>query len=659
MSGNQDPEDDASELTQHRASRLGTTSVRNEPGSVERTALTEGDIVDGRYFLESKLGGGGMGVVYRARDRLMEDQHDPDPFVAIKLIAESIRDFPEAPMALQRECKRAQKLSHPNIVRVFYFGREADTYFLTMELLHGESIEKLIKDCPGGLDWARAAPLIEQLCSGLSYAHAEGIVHSDIKPSNIFLTGAGTLKILDFGIAAPLRKPDSGGAETRFNPRNLGAVSPRYSSLEMQLGGEADARDDVFSSACVIYEFLTGRHPFRGSTPLQAVELDITPERVASLSASQNKALMGALALRRDKRVGSMAELQAGLLKNSSAGRASWKLYALIGTLVAIAILGAIGMWRMTTVKAVAAKPDVLAPTISDSQQFIARAKAESLLQLLGIELPQHFVGSQIAASDLLEVVGTKPRLARLGSSSEQIQTAFALCSRYAKGCQSEWFADETSRAVELRPFAMDTSAVSVGDFRQFVSRSHYRTGAEVSGAAYRMVGDRLRLVENGSWQNAVGAGPPDSAAAVVGINFADAQAYCSAAGKRLPTEDEWEYSARGPEGHLFAWGDDLGPALVKQTSQPKVSDGPSEGIGGIYRGLAGAVWEWVATDNGERKVLKGGPWQESNPANKRAATRGGELPERANGSSGFRCAQSTAKWPDAALWMNLVVSGQ
>lgn len=167
----------------------------------------------------------------------MEEQHDPDPFIALKLIAQSIRDYPEAQMALQRERKRAQKLSHPNIVRVFHFGRDGGTHYLTMELLEGRSLERLIGEHPKGLDWAQAAPLIQQLCCGLSYAHAEGIVHSDIKPSNVFLTGAGVLKILDFGIAAPLRKIESGAAETRFNPRQMGRYRLSTPRLRCIWGG--------------------------------------------------------------------------------------------------------------------------------------------------------------------------------------------------------------------------------------------------------------------------------------------------------------------------------------------------------------------------------------------------------------------------------------
>jgi TolB-like protein/Tfp pilus assembly protein PilF len=285
--------------------------------------VSPGTLIDRRYVLELPLGGGGMGEVYRARDTLMEKHRDRAPHVALKLIHESMRENADARTALQRECSRAQSLSHPNIVHVFTFGcdEKTDTDYLTMELLRGESLERLIREHPSGLEWARAAPIIEQLCAGLSYAHAQGIVHSDIKPSNVFITDAGVLKLLDFGIAAPLRNADPGSAETHFNPRHFGTVSPRYSALELFLGMEADPRDDVYSAACVIYELLTGQHPHQGLETPRAAELNLPPGPIASLSATQNEVLLRALSYRRSDRIASIAELQSGLLQSPAPSR--------------------------------------------------------------------------------------------------------------------------------------------------------------------------------------------------------------------------------------------------------------------------------------------------------------------------------------------------
>jgi serine/threonine protein kinase len=344
------------------------TSLRNPPrvlqmseppAAAEATAV----IVDARYVLQHRLGGGGMGVVYRALDQLMEKHHDRDPYVALKLISESLRQNEEARMLLQRECSRAQKLSHPNIVRVFYYGwdRTTDSDYLTMELLRGESLENVVRANPKGMPWTRVAPAIEQLCNALEYAHAEGIVHSDIKPSNLFLTDAMVLKVLDFGIAAPMRSADTASSETLLNPRRLGAVAPRYSSLEMFLGKDADPSDDVYSAACVIYELITGKHPFQGLETPRAAELNLKPEPVKVLSRAQNKVLAKALNFRRKDRTATMAELRDGLLHHQPIIRGIRIVYAgVAGVLIAaiaVTLLLRVGPGRPPADRAVTATP--------------------------------------------------------------------------------------------------------------------------------------------------------------------------------------------------------------------------------------------------------------------------------------------------------------
>jgi serine/threonine protein kinase len=302
-------------------------------------------IVDRRYVLEQHLGGGGMGVVYRARDTLMERHRDRDPFVALKLIHESMRNDQQARSLLQRECSRAQRLSHPNIVRVFYFGcdQATDTDYLTMELLRGNSLDHVIRERAAALEWSQAAPMVDELLAGLEYAHAEGVVHSDIKPSNLFVTDAGHLKILDFGIAVPLRNSESTGTDTYLNPRRLGAVAPRHSSLEMFQGKDADVSDDVYSVTCVIYELITGTHPYGGFQTPQAAERNLVPAVVPSLSRAQNDALREGLQFRRAQRTATIAELRRGLfpvIRPVAATKRSTSQYLwLAGTAVTAALV--------------------------------------------------------------------------------------------------------------------------------------------------------------------------------------------------------------------------------------------------------------------------------------------------------------------------------
>jgi formylglycine-generating enzyme required for sulfatase activity len=283
----------------------------------------------------------------------------------------------------------------------------------------------------------------------------------------------------------------------------------------------------------------------------------------------------------------------------------------------------------------------------------VAGSRTVALLQTLGVQAHEIDASHSYPESSIRALIASSPRQVTLGSSAEQIRAAYALCRQYSSACDASWYADESLRSVSLDPFELDATPVSVRSFRQFADASSYRTEAEKVGFAYAVVDGNLQPVSGGSWRNAIKQHPVGDEAAVVGVSFQDARAYCRSRGARLPTEDEWEYAARGPERHTFPWGDNVGPAANSPSSAPRVTDGPPEGTAGRYRGLSGNVWQWVNTEVDGRKVLKGGSWLEPNPANKRAATRRYELPARADEDSGFRCARSLTAWPDTELWLS------
>jgi serine/threonine protein kinase len=303
--------------------------------------VTVGTVLKGRFVLETLVAGGdkgGMGVVFKALDRIKEEAQDRNPYVAIKVLNEDFKRHPDSMMALQREARRAQTLAHPNIITVYDFDRDGDTVYMAMELLTGSPLDEVIRTNRdrGGLPVKDALQIITQLGRGLSYAHANNIVHSDFKPSNAFLTKDGVVKVLDFGIARATKLPD--GEKTRFDAGSLGAMTLPYASCEQLERQDPDPSDDVYALSIVSYELLTGRHPFERPDPEKPGKLlrtdaitarnqkmKPTPAPVPGLSRAQWRTLQRGLSFRRPGRLRNAAEFLEGMTPRKVA----------LGTLVA------------------------------------------------------------------------------------------------------------------------------------------------------------------------------------------------------------------------------------------------------------------------------------------------------------------------------------
>ena len=210
------------------------------------------DTTFGRYRIVGELGRGGMGVVYKAVDPLL------DRTLAIKTVnlAEAADEKLEYAARFQQEAKAAAGLSHPNVITIHDVGAEGDIAFMAMEFLQGRELRGLIYE-HGPLPVAQAVDIAAQVADGLGYAHERGVIHRDIKPGNIMILESGLVKIMDFGIAH-VRSSDV-RTKTGFV---LG--SPKYMSPEQVLGHRADPRCDLFSLGVVLYEMLTGAAPFSG-----------------------------------------------------------------------------------------------------------------------------------------------------------------------------------------------------------------------------------------------------------------------------------------------------------------------------------------------------------------------------------------------------------
>jgi predicted Ser/Thr protein kinase len=263
-----------------------------------------GDTLNGRFVLEECIGFGGMGTVYKALDLRKLEASDRNPYIAIKVLNVQFRGHPKSLIALQREAKKAQSLAHPNIVTVYDFDRDGSTVFLTMEYLSGNPLSRILR-APDftGMPYAETLRILRGMARALSYAHERGFVHCDLKPANVFLTDTGEVKVIDFGIARVFRKPEKDVDATVFDPGSLGGLTPAYASPEMLEHRVPDPRDDVYALACIVYELLTGKHPFDRATATQARNNGIRPQRPKKLDYRQWRALRAALAFEREARM--------------------------------------------------------------------------------------------------------------------------------------------------------------------------------------------------------------------------------------------------------------------------------------------------------------------------------------------------------------------
>ncbi|NOQ13261.1 MAG: protein kinase, partial [Methyloprofundus sp.] len=281
-------------------------------GNKQTSIIQTGKIIRDTYSLELKIGRGGMGQVWKALDLIQDAGEAKDKHVAIKFINHEIKSHPYALKALVREFARYKKLIHPNIVKAYELNRDGNEVFIVMEYLTGNELKEFIRQHPQGIPLTQAQPIIKAMCDALGYAHEEGIIHLDFKPGNVFYSPTTHVcKVIDFGIAR-LRSQQARD-ETLFDPGTLGAMTTAYASSEMLMESEPDPRDDVYSLACVVYELLSGHHPFNKCQSLKAEREKMRPQPIPGLSKDEFQALLHGLSFYREQRTDSASEFYSEL----------------------------------------------------------------------------------------------------------------------------------------------------------------------------------------------------------------------------------------------------------------------------------------------------------------------------------------------------------
>jgi serine/threonine protein kinase len=375
---------EAERLEAHLADEATRTLDDIAPADGASPDLEPGTVLRERFRILRVLGHGGMGTVYKATDLLKEEAHDRETSIALKVLKPGIVDADMTFMALQREARRAQQLAHPNIVTVYDFDRADDVIFMTMEFMQGCGLDRLLED--GALPIEEVRRITREVAAGLAYAHKRGIVHSDLKPENIFVLDDGRVKILDFGIARAWQ------AEKRdFVEDAVAGCTPAYASPEVLQRQQADPGDDVYALACVVAQMASGEHPFGWHSGLEARSKKLSPERPPGLNRREWQAVRLGLALEREKRPAT-AEAFLKQFLPATARTTAW-------TVAALAMLGALTYsWLMQPVPGPEVPFEDLPPGVQielreylgDARLFLDQGDVNSALQLFDLALKTH-----------------------------------------------------------------------------------------------------------------------------------------------------------------------------------------------------------------------------------------------------------------------------
>jgi len=549
----------------------------------------------GEFRILRELGRGGMATVFLAEDRILRRQ------VALKVMNRELAQSPKAMDRFRREAQAAARLEHPGIVPVFRFGEDHGTLFLAMQFVAGETLEARLQGVrqrtvdpqtkvgestnrDDGTSSAVVMPTITtsndylhecsrvicQVAHALDFAHNAGVLHRDVKPSNILLDTTGAPHLTDFGIA-----------KTEFLNRTSTTQDAigtwRYMSPEQASAERVDRRSDVFSLGTVLYEMLTLEHPFDGASPAEVVDAlrFETPRPVRVLNPSIPKDLATichkALEKRREDRYPTAAHFAADLdcqlrgdpilarPPTTTRRIVRWLQRRKIQSLVALATLA------VASVAAVAGmryQRSLQESAYVSLQALPIGTPCEALVSTWDRDTHSYLPASSIGNAPLLEQPFTpgQYRFALLASNG-----------RFAEVDASLGAGQSFTQHLFLNDSVVDSEDQVAFEGGQYVVRVIDPDGtmrdAEITLNGFAMDRTEVSNEQYRRFLDADGRSAPEhwgvfgfdetlAFRPVVGVTYEDAESYCLWAGKRLPTAIEWEAAARSPDGRLYPWGD-------------------------------------------------------------------------------------------------------
>jgi formylglycine-generating enzyme required for sulfatase activity/tRNA A-37 threonylcarbamoyl transferase component Bud32 len=640
----------------------------------------------GQYNIVKQIGKGGMATVYKAY------QSNLDRYVAVKVLSPELAETEDFIARFEREARAIARLRHRNILTVFDYGCQEGVFYLVMEYVSGG----ILRDRLGWpQDLGYAVGIISQVGDALAYAHRQGMVHRDVKPANILMAEEDWPLLSDFGLAKLVE--DS----IQLTASGAGVGTPQYMSPEQAQGLAVDRRSDIYSLGVMLYEAVTGRPPFGTDSPMAVILRHInepvpSPRTLRSdLPEAMERTILKTLAKSPADRYQRMEEFLVDLrgacpfpVSRSAVHRGSapaarktastpssrptlprrrsfpWAGLALGVILLLILVLAFLFFKVATT------------PQIPPTTAAVAAMPGPSAATSTPPPAPQVSPSATAAVAETPgppaptspPTVTTTPQTIKVQVwEADGAEMVFVPAGEFVMGSEDLGDDERPAHRVYLDGFWIDRYEVTNERFARFADATGYRAEAETRGWGWLWNGSEWEEVEGADWRHPRGPGSSiedkmDHPVALVSWN--DADAYCRWAGKRLPSEAQWEKAARGPateRGRSYAWGDKFNIARANTRESERGDTAPVGSFspqGDSPYGasdMTGNVWEWVAdwygSDyysqspladpagpiTGTYKVLRGGSWL-FDEVYARTAFRYNVKPDYTYDFAGFRC---------------------